>query len=390
MSGTNEAHPLVETQGSQRRRCFRILSLDGGGIRGAFTAAFLEGLETRLGRPIATSFDLIAGTSTGGIIAVALAMGLSAGDVVRMYQEHGNAIFTRRRRSRMRWAMDFLPNAFLRKAGLDRDALWRSKYDAAALAHAVDTVLEGKTLEKAQHRLIVPSVRTSLGRPIVFRTPHVPNQDRDRHLSARDVILATTAAPTYFPPHWISDPHAEGQFVDGGLWANHPGMLAYVEAIRISQVCRRPEDVPFTPDDILVLSIGTGESPSAFRLPESKAGVLSWAPHLLELMMTSQSQGTHRMLRYLLPDGRYHRINFAHCGAGWELDAVGNLGILIANGRSESRNMIGQIPAQFLDGVAPPYVSFPPPASPAGLPSAGVLNRPATAADPASEAGYES
>jgi patatin-like phospholipase/acyl hydrolase len=370
MSQTNEAPPPAGLEASQRRRRFRILSLDGGGIRGAFTAAFLEGLEARLGRPLATSFDLIAGTSTGGIIAVALAMGLTAGDVVKMYQEHGRAIFSRRSRSRTRRALDLLPNLILRKVGLDWDALWRSKYDAAALAHAVDTVLEGKTLGDARHRLIVPSVRTSLGRPIVFRTPHVPDQDRDRHLTARDVILATTAAPAYFPPHWVSDPHAEGQFVDGGLWANHPGMLAYVEAIRISQAGLRPDDVPFSPDDILVLSVGTGESPSAFRLPESKAGVLAWAPHLLDLMMTSQSQGTHRMLRYLLPGGRYHRINFAHCGAGWELDAVGNLEVLIANGRSESRNLMGQIPAQFLDGVAPPYVKFPPPVPSARAPPA--------------------
>jgi patatin-like phospholipase/acyl hydrolase len=314
MSEPSGAHAPVEKE--QPRRRFRILSLDGGGIRGAYSAAFLAGLEDKLGHPISRSFDLIAGTSTGGIIAVALAMGRTAEDVVKLYEEHGKAIFTRGPRSLLRKALEWPANRILRRIGLDCDELRRPKYDPKALADAAREVLEDKTLEDAEYRLIVPAVRTSLGRPIVFRTPHLPGQDRDRHLKAVDVILATTAAPTYFPPHSIKDPHAPGQYVDGGLWANNPGLLAYLEAVRISEKGLRDEEAQFKADDVMVLSIGTGETPSLLRMDEATAGVLGWARHLLDVMMNSQSQGTVRALRYLLPEDRFSRIDFVHCGAG--------------------------------------------------------------------------
>ena len=129
----------------------------------------------------------------------------------------------------------------------------------------------------------------------------------------------------------------------------------------VARDCQRTVDPKFTAEDITVLSLGTGESPSAFRLPEGQAGVLRWAPHLLDLILVSQSQGTNRLLRYLLPNGRYHRINFTHCPEGWELDAVEKLGLLIANGRAEARNQFDRIPLGFFDGDAPEYVPFPPP-----------------------------
>ncbi len=176
---------------------------------------------------------MIAGTSTGGIIAVALALDVSARDVRGMYESHGESIFTRRSRSRWRKVLDFIPNLVLSRLSLDRDALWRSRYEAGALADAARGILHEKTLESASRRLIVPSVRSSLGRAMVFRTPHFEGQVRDRHLSAVDIIMATTAAPTYFPPHWINNAAAQGQYVDGGLWANNPALLAYVEAARI-------------------------------------------------------------------------------------------------------------------------------------------------------------
>jgi uncharacterized protein len=341
-----------------RRRPFRILALDGGGIKGAYTAAFLAGLDTLLGKPIATYFDMIAGTSTGGIIAVALALDVSAKDILSMYEAHGGSIFTRRSR-RWWWKMlDLIPNLALSRMRLDRDALRRSRYTAEAMASAARRILGDTTLESAKRRLVVPSVRTSLGRSMVFRTPHFEGQVRDRHLSAVDVILATTAAPTYFPPHWISNEAAQGQYVDGGLWANNPALVAYVEAARIARECTRDVDPQFTPDDIMILSIGTGETPTSFRMNEVRSGVIAWAPHLLSVMMLSQSQGTNRMLRYLLPEENYHRINFVHCGDGWALDSVEKMEILVANGRAEARNLFSRIPPAFWRDEAPPFVRY--------------------------------
>jgi patatin-like phospholipase/acyl hydrolase len=346
---------------SMEQQPFRILALDGGGIRGAYTAAFLEGLEEQLGRPIAKCFDMVAGTSTGAIIAVALAMDLTAKEILAMYERYGARIFSRRSRHIWRKACDIPVNHVLRRFGLDADSLRRSKYDSIALAEAVREILGDITLEKAKRRLLVPAVRTSLGRPIVFRTAHFEGQDRDRHLSAVDVILATTAAPTYFPPHWVTNNVAQGQYVDGGLWANNPALVAYVEAIRIARDCNRDVDPRFSERQIMVLSLGTGESPSSMRMEEVRSGVLGWAPHLIGLMMSSQSQGTDRMLRYLLPEERYRRINFVLCNEGWELDAVEKLEILVANGRAEARNHFNRIPSGFFAGDAPAFVPYPRP-----------------------------
>lgn len=346
---------------------FRILSLDGGGIRGAYTASFLAGVERILvdagtleeGESISVFFDLIAGTSTGGIIACALAMGKTAKEVHKMYVDHGPAIFRRRPVSVWQRTKQWFPNRFLRKMGLDADRLHRSLYDSVHLKNAVESVLGQETLNHSKTRLIIPSMRLSLGRQIVFRTPHLPGQIRDRSLSAIDAILATTAAPTYFPPHRIDNEVQPGQYVDGGVWANHPGLIAYVDALRIASECRRENiDPSFAPEDVWMLSIGTGESPSAFDMNAEKAGLFGWAPKLVDTMMTAQSQGTHFMLRHLIPEPRYHRINFVHCG--WKLDAVDRLRMLIDMGLCESRNLFSRIPAEFFSWRAVPYSPFEP------------------------------
>jgi uncharacterized protein len=301
---------------------------------------------------------MIAGTSTGGIIAVALALNVTANDTLAMYESHGGSIFTRRSTRKWRKILDFIPNLVLSRMDLDWDALWRSKYEAGALANAAKEILGDTTIESAKRRLVIPSVRSSLGRAMVFRTPHLEGQIRDRHLTAVDVILATTAAPTYFPPYWIKNEAAQGQYVDGGLWENNPAMAAYVEASRIARECKREVDAQFTPDDVMILSIGTGETPTSFGMSEVRSGVIAWAPRLLNLMMLSQSQGTNRMLRYLLPEKSYHRINFVHCGDGWALDSVAKLDLLIANGRAEARNHLSGIPPAFWSDEAPPFVPY--------------------------------
>ncbi len=122
--------------------------------------------------------------------------------------------------------------------------------------------------------------------------------------------------------------------------------------------CRRDVDPHFTPHDIMILSIGTGESPMAFRMNEVRSGVIARAPHLLNMMGLAQSQGTNRMLRYLLPEKSYHRINFVHCGDGWALDSVQNRDLLIANGHAEARNLFSRIPPGFWSDEAPVFVPY--------------------------------
>lgn len=200
----------------------------------------------------------------------------------------------------------------------------------------------------------------TVGRPIVFRTAHLPDQIRDKHLSAKDVILATTAAPTYFPPHRIENRVQPGQYVDGGVWANHPGLLAFTDAMRISKLAPSVKEcysIPtFDLKDIHLFSIGTGESPSAFELPAKKAGLKLWLPRLVDYILTTQSQGTHFVLRHLIHSGNYHRINFAH--VDWKLDSVERLQMLIDLGHCEARNLFSRIPPQFFGTKSDPFEQF--------------------------------
>lgn len=193
---------------------FKILSLDGGGLRAAFTAAFLDGLESILretgqlepNESIASYFDLIAGTSTGGIIATALAMGRDAASILAFYQQYGPKVFDRQPRSKLRKTLEFLPDRVLGLFGQDTDSILRAKYASMPLDQAITELLGSRTMADAKFRLIVPASRLTVGRPIVFRTAHLPGQIRDKQISAKDVVMATTATPMFFPPHRIENP----------------------------------------------------------------------------------------------------------------------------------------------------------------------------------------
>jgi uncharacterized protein len=187
---------------------FRILSIDGGGIKGVFPAAFLAHIEGTLGgAPVSSFFDLIAGTSTGGIIALALGLGLRAGEVLEFYERHGAAIFPRK----SPWWL-----------------LGPAKYETAPLRCALEKTLGSKRLGDSNRRLIIPSFNATTGRIHIFKTAHHPRLQMDFKVPAVEVALATSAAPVFFPPHRSGQ---EVMFIDGGIWANNPMGLAVTEAI---------------------------------------------------------------------------------------------------------------------------------------------------------------
>jgi patatin-like phospholipase/acyl hydrolase len=145
---------------------FRILSLDGGGIRGAFAAAFLARIEQEIGTPITDHFDLIAGTSTGGITALALGLGEPAARIRDLYEKRGSQIFTRRGHVRIPcWQRACLTFAKRKFPTLDLGVLQRSKYPAEPLREALTEVFGSRTLEEATaSRLVIPSVDLTGGR----------------------------------------------------------------------------------------------------------------------------------------------------------------------------------------------------------------------------------
>lgn len=253
---------------SQPRKPFRVLALDGGGIRGAFAAAFLARIERELRAPVTNFFDLIVGTSTGGIIALGLGLGEPSERIRDLYARKGSEIFTLRKQPK---------NGFLRNVGvtvlkrsvpeIDERTLFRSKYTAEPLTRVLTEVFGDRTLEAAKSaRIAIPAVNLTYGQTIVFKTPHRPDFVRDRNYKAVDVALATAAAPLYFPPSLLES----ARFADGGLWANNPSIVGYAEAAKIHLDCRRPGlDPSFDLGDIRLLSIGTGEP--EYSLPDDRA-----------------------------------------------------------------------------------------------------------------------
>lgn len=179
----------------------RILSIRGGGIKGVVPAMILGRLELLTGRAVAHSFDLIVGTSTGGIIALAAGLGMSAGRMRDLYVERGAAIFKRR------WLL----------------GLFAARYDIRNLRSALYEQFGARPrwMGECRTQVMVTATDWSTGGAVFFKSW------QHRHLSVVDVASATAAAPTYFDPVMIGN----GCYVDGGLWANNPAPYALLEAV---------------------------------------------------------------------------------------------------------------------------------------------------------------
>ncbi|QDT38549.1 CBASS cGAMP-activated phospholipase [Stratiformator vulcanicus] len=330
---------------------FRILSLDGGGIRGAFGAAFLAEIEERCECPLAEYFDLIAGTSTGSIIALAIASGLKASEVVTLYEEHGHDIFHPRPRFvPQNWTKMVYPLVrfiFQRRTGSDIDDFFRSLYCPQALEYAFESTFGDLRMQDLRDsRVIVPSVNLSRGKVHVFRTPHLPGVGDAADLRLVDILLAATAAPTYFPHKMMPDGDA---YCDGGVWANNPAVIAVAEAVKIRDYYRCPEDTaPVDLSDVHVLSIGTGDLRYELTPPGSDAGSLFWARHIADVMGTSQVQGSQLPLDFILGN-RYVTINFPLEDPSWTLDAVDQIDNFLQLGREKANRLSEFVCDQFLD-----------------------------------------
>lgn len=313
---------------------FRILALDGGGVRGAFTAAVLAEFEDRTGTQCFERFDLITGTSTGGLLAIALALGHPAEQLCDLYRDNGRAIFP-------------LEGRFRRMRGAVRQ-LFSIKYEQKALREQLTRVLGDEKLGSARTRLVIPAYDITTGRVFVFKTRHLKRFQFDIDVDAVEIAMCTSAAPTYFPANLLPQ-HGLAAYVDGGIWANAPVMVGLVEAVGFL-------GIPL--ERVELLSVGTTSSVPAFS-NEIRSGLLRWAPHLSNLFMTAQAQGSIAMAEVLCGD-RLHRIN-AVVPADWmAMDNVKSVQKLIALGRAEAQKTAhySVVESRFLNGTpVEPFVA---------------------------------
>ena len=247
-------------------RDFKILSLDGGGMRGIFQATFLGELEKQFlnGKPIGRYFDLITGTSTGGIIALGLGKGLSARELVEFYRVEGRKIFSPQ-------------NPLSRKLrGLTR--IFKHNYKPDQLRSSLLGLFGDAKLGDSDTMLCIPSSEGQHRDVCVFKTDHHSDFIMDWQESMVHVGMATSAAPTYFKA--LKD--GGYKLLDGGLWANNPILVGVVEAITSFNVSRRK---------IKVLSLGNSLGVRSATNSQMRFGGIWSYRHIVETIMEFQSEG---------------------------------------------------------------------------------------------------
>lgn len=270
---------------------FQVLALDGGGVKALFTADVLARLETDLGVSIKDSFDLIAGTSAGGIITLALGAGLPPTEIVERYQELATKVFPSNRRRAYRFPYN----------------LMRSIYQQAPLRSALEGLFGDRTLGDSDKRLVIPSWDAQNGSVHIFKTRHDPRLNRDWRIPMVDVALATTAAPTFLPAARV-DNH---RLIDGGVWANNPSVVAITEATSML-------GVPLS--SVRLLNIGTTSALADHPRTLDNAGWARWVRRAPELIMAAGSRGTQGLATHLLGRDRYARFDATVPRGAYSLD----------------------------------------------------------------------
>jgi predicted acylesterase/phospholipase RssA len=353
------AHPHAASAGNgsqaaaaAARRPLRILAIDGGGIRGILPAMVLSDLERRTNRPIIDLFDLIVGTSTGGLVALALscpdAEGKprhSAKDIIKLYEIEGKRVF-----SRSVWHK-------IRSVG----ALAEGKYPSAGIEGVLQDYFGECRLKDALADVVVPAYEIERRMPFFFKTANARTKSYYDY-PMKTVIRAATAAPTYFEPMQVQmdGPNDYYALVDGALFAYNPGMCAYVEALH-----RYPGH-----DSVIMVSLGTGKLTRRLPYDEVKDwGSARWAQPAFALMCDGICDVIDHQLQQLLPDvqeGRqYYRFQARLDVGNDDMDDASNTNIrvlkLLAEDMLQANRAVLRTLADRLLASAPDRPDAPPP-----------------------------
>ena len=315
----------------------RILSIDGGGIKGTCPAAFLAVMEEKLPNPIGSYFDLIAGTSTGGILAIGLGLGLSAKELHGLYVKRGPEIFgeSENRAKVLSWMLRCFRSA---------RSFVGAKHDEAALKRILGQTLQGKRIGDAKTRLLIPAWDADLRSCYIYKTAHHERLTTDYKRLASDAAMATAAAPTYFRRHKTSDSIG---LLDGGVWGNNPTGTAAIEAITLLDWPR---------DSLRILSLGCmdevymlSENPGKLSLGLGKAGFLN----LFMDGQSSNSMGAAKLITGHPHEGnRIFRYSPSAPAGFFKLDDTTKIERLSGIGASMARSAFPELQQTFFSRPA--------------------------------------
>ena len=268
----------------------RILSIDGGGIRGLVSCTWLEAVEATLanaGRPGLTgSFDLLAGTSTGALVACGLGLGWSPTTLAQLYRERRTEIFP-----------GTTGKLWSRARRLFRHGLSAPRYDGKGLEAVLREVFGERRLGELQRPTLVTSYDTLARRPVIFKS-FLPEHEE---LRIREVCRASTAAPSYFPAHGMEVEGRLCSLIDGGIVANNPTACAIAEALRRDRAVSQC-------GELVVLSVGTGERNQPIPLKSAREwGAVEWAIPIIDVLFDGNADSVDYIARQLVGKG-YFRL----------------------------------------------------------------------------------
>lgn len=272
---------------------FKILSIDGGGIRGIYPAKILAELEFQLkksGKEIThlnQYFDLICGTSTGGIIALGIALGMNSSDILKLYMDNADRMFSGKRS----WFSGLFTSSY------KSDNLYKLLHkEFSKFSQDGDT-----RLGHAKTRVCIPVYNGYYGRVSVLKTSHHPELLRDYQYPAHDVALSTASAPFFFKPHSFQyqrvgeeNVNTVSNNIDGGIFANNPALIGLLEAL---------ETLSVPIENIKLLTLGTGIKKFKEPLKKRSWGAWYWAisknRRIMELIFSSQSDDISNTIKFL-------------------------------------------------------------------------------------------
>lgn len=318
---------------------FRVLSLSGGGIRGVYTASFLAKLEELTGKRVADHFDLIVGTSTGGLIALAMGLEQTPASIRDFYLTHGSAIFPQER-----WV---------------RKLLWRKelrypKYDGVGLRDAVQKrVGTEPILGKSVKPLVINTFNAAKGAPKCFKTRHHARYRDDWKRPAWEVGMATSAAPVFFRAF---QSNTGADFIDGGVWANCPVLVGVIEAMSAFGKAG---------SDIDVLMVGTTRSPFSVAHDARNGGawqnVSMLNRRVIDLLMEANRASAVNMAQLLVGETGLMEIDSVVEVGRFEMDHTSDESLrdLRALGEDVAQCKADEIERRFFGTTAAPFTPVP-------------------------------
>ncbi|MBW4565683.1 MAG: patatin-like phospholipase family protein [Mojavia pulchra JT2-VF2] len=322
---------------SNKKYKLAVLAIDGGGIRGIVPAKILAKIEDITGEPIHKLFDLIAGTSTGGILSLGLVKPnedgneakFSAQYIANLYENEREKIFKKQDKLNLPAPLDKLPHnklvlfkllQLLRSLPLpftfNPEELLGPKFTRSEKINTINTLLGETPLNQALTEIIITSYAIEKRKPFLFTSnPYKELKSENFYRICSNykmyhAALATSAAPTYFRPYdsdFISSNIENELFVDGGVIANNPTSIAIIEAIESYKKQINPE---IGLKDILVVSLGTGRATDKYSKETKEWGLFQWVKPLINMVFNGQSEIIDYQMEHLLSKEQYYRFQF--------------------------------------------------------------------------------